>query len=102
MAVGDLPAPVVSTATATSTSAQVVALNGKRQRLRIENLSPQYDVYLNWGANAVVGQGRRLMGGGGFIDIHLTFPGGDDWAKDAVHAIVDGPTADLSIEELSL
>jgi hypothetical protein len=101
MAVGDLPAPVISTKTATSTSAQVVALNGKRQRLRIENLSLEFDVYLNWGDTAEVGKGRRLGAAGGYIDIDLNRPDYDVWAKDAVHAIATGATAALAIEELS-
>ncbi|MCP4573222.1 MAG: hypothetical protein GY838_12785 [bacterium] len=101
MAVGDLPAPVISTKTATAVSAEVVALNGKRARLRIENLSNDYDVWINWGATAVIGQGRRLDANGGAIEIELDVSKGDDWAKDAVHAIATGASAVLAIEELS-
>lgn len=100
MAVGDLPAPVISTANALAASDVVVALNGKRQRIYIENLSTELDVYLNWGAAAVVGQGRRLQAGGGSIEIEVQ-PGVNDWAKDAIHAIATGASAALAIEELS-
>lgn len=101
MAVGDLPAPVISTVTATAASAAIVALNGKRARLYIENLSTDYDVWINWGDDAEIGKGRRLEASGGSIDIEIDAEKGDDWAKDAVHAIATGAAAALAIEELS-
>jgi len=102
MAVGDLDQPVVSTANATAASGVVVAHNGKRRSLYIENLSLVYDVYLNWGAAAVVGQGRRLAACGGSLELVVDDPRGmDAWMKDAVYAIATGASAALSIEEVS-
>jgi hypothetical protein len=101
MAVGGLPAPVISTVNVTASSAKKIDLNGKRQRLYMENTSLTIDVWINWGADAVVGQGRRLQAGGGAMEIDLSQPGYDDWAKDAVYMIADGASADVAVEELS-
>jgi hypothetical protein len=79
----------------------VVAYNGRRARLYIENLDDDYNVYINWGADAVVGEGRRIQCGGGNWEFVIERDGQTDWAKDAIHAISDGNDVELAIEELS-
>lgn len=101
MPVGALASPVISSATATSASSVAVAYNGSRARLYIENTSDFDNVYINWGAAAVVGQGRRIQCGGGNFEFEITRDGQLDWAKDAVHVISDGDDAELTIEEVS-
>ena len=75
--------------------------NGKRARIYLENLSTLYDVWIYWGAAAVIGEGRRLMADGGAIEIELDTSKGDDWAKDAIHMIATGASANVAVEELS-
>jgi hypothetical protein len=101
MSVGALASPVIDSATVTSTSSIAVAYNGRRARLYVENTSDWYNVYLNWGAAAVVGQGRRVQCGGGSFEFEITRDGQLDWAKDALHAISDGDDVELTIEEVS-
>lgn len=101
MAIGDLPAPVISTVNVTASTALKLAFNPKRSKLVLENLSLEFDVWVNWGDEAVVGHGRRMQAAGGMIEIDINRPGEDDWAKDAIHMIATGASADVSIEEVS-
>ncbi|KKN87431.1 hypothetical protein LCGC14_0258860 [marine sediment metagenome] len=101
MAVGDLPVPVKSTVNATAASGEKVPFNGKRVRIYMENLSTLYDVWIYWGTAAVIGEGRRLQADGGAIEIEIDTSKGDDWAKDSIHMIATGASADVAVEELS-
>lgn len=98
MSVGPFKQPVDSTIIANGVSQTALEKNGKRLSASITN-SGSADVYLGFGADAVLGQGRMIPAKGvGEINIETD---ADTWMADEVNVITDGTLCDLALSEVT-